>query len=133
MSPKRVVPMLLLGACAPSVHVFPLEDASPAPMVASSEARPVRIYLDDAPRCPTAPVASMLRARARALRADAIVGMHAVTREGDEYVLRSGQRERTGDSTSSKSTTDEKTAYVRERESWLEGVAVRFRDATCRE
>jgi uncharacterized protein YbjQ (UPF0145 family) len=151
MSPGRLLLLVLVpAACAPTVDVFPLDEVAPKPV--AGPALPVRFYLDQPPRCPHVPlarvtvtpyeigqelwtqrVASDLRAKARALGADAIVGLRRVTEDGDARLVTSGQRERTRDSTTSRATVAETTAVVRERAYRLEGTAVRFRDEGCRE
>jgi hypothetical protein len=156
MSPliARPAALLLLPAlagCAPTIDVFPLDEPSPAPRAVAS-AQPVRLYPEDGPRCRyarvarvtvtpytvgdvlwTEEVASMLRARARGVGADAVIGLRLVTEDGDARLVTSGQRERTRDSTRSTTTVAETTAVGRTRREWLEGTAVRFVEAGCRE
>lgn len=78
-------------------------------------------------------VAAMLRTRARAVGADAVVGLRLVTSEGEARLVTSGQRERVRDSTHARATVAETTAVMRDRREWLEGTAVRFVEEGCRE
>ena len=157
MSPLRACPVSLLLAlpaltgCHPTVDVFPLDEVPPS-AAASAGSRPVRLYLEQGPRCPytrvarvtattywmgellwTEKVASALRARARAVGADAVIGLRQVTEEGEARLVTSGQRERTRDSTRSRATVAETTAVQHARREWLEGTAVRFKEEGCRE
>ena len=141
----------MLAGCAPTVDVFPLDEPSPAPLPVA-RTQPVRLYLEDGPRCRyervarvtvtpytvgdvlwTGQVASMLRARAREMGADAVIGLRLVTEDGDSRLVTSGQRERTRDSTRSRSTVAETTAVEHTRREWLEGTAVRFVEEGCRQ
>ena len=145
-------PLAGLAGCVPTVDVFPLDDLAPSTRTSAMRTQPVRLYVDEAPRCPytaiarltvtpyetgevlwTEKVASMLRTRARAIGADAVVGLRQVTQDGDARLVHSGHRERTSDSTSSRAVMAETTAVKHDRKEWLEGMAVRWKEAGCRE
>ena len=148
-----LLPLLVgLAGCAPTIDVFPLDELAPRARASAACTQPVRLYVDDAPRCPFTPiarltvtpftlgevlwteqVASMLRTRARAIGADAVVGLRQVTQDGDARLVHSGHRERTSDSATSRAVMAETTAVTHDRREWLEGMAVRFREQSCRE
>jgi hypothetical protein len=151
------LPLALLVAavagCMPTVHVFPLDDTPPvAVSTPNGGAHPVRFYLHDAPRCPFVPVARLtvtpfedgdvlwteqvadrLRTKARALGADAVVGLDVVTFQDDAKLVHTGSHERSRDSTRSRAVVAETTSVQYDRRERLEGMAVRWKEEGCRE
>ena len=151
-APLLAVPLLVAG-CTPAVHSFPLGDPVAAARPTRKQAmQPVPIYLERTPRCAytelarltvtprpysaalwTETVAALLRARARDVGADAIVGLREVRLDGGSRLIRSGGAQRTGDSTSRVVVLAETTAVEHDHWRTLVGMVVRVRDGSCRE
>ena len=134
----------LLGACASTIESMRI---TPLPLDPKPFAHPVRLYFTAKPRCPYEEIAvvrvdevlmsdytaDQLRSRVRRLGGDAVVGITEVVEDHGLVRTETVSRSRDGDSTSSKSSTEYRTAVRPDLWRYLEGKVVHFTQTDCRE
>jgi hypothetical protein len=142
--------VLLLAACLPKIESM---RTTPVPLEARPAGHPIRLYFTTRPRCPYEEIAmlaageqdlmryplrsdqtaELLRARARQLGGDAIIGLGEVIEDRGVTTTHTVSRTTTGDSTASQSTTALTTDVTPNRTRHLQGTVVRFTRDDCRD